>query len=93
MKKALIIGASGSLAVYFINVIKELDDTTLTLFQRNKNRLPKNLAGNNTVIEGDAINYKDILQAVAGHNIVYVNLAGNPDAMARNMVDAMHEHV
>ncbi|MFT3935958.1 MAG: NAD(P)H-binding protein [Chitinophagaceae bacterium] len=91
MKKVLIIGASGSLAVYVINAIKELDDTTLTLFLRNKNRLPKNLAGNSTVVEGDAMNYKDVLHAVAGQDIVYVNLAGNLDAMARNIVDAMHE--
>jgi len=39
MKKVIIIGASGSLAQYVIDALKQNKDVALTLFVRNKNRL------------------------------------------------------
>ena len=91
MKKVLIIGASGSLAQYVIEALKGIDKVSLTLFVRNKNRLSKSIAEGNTIIEGNAMNYNDIKNAVAGHDIVYVNLVGNLEAMATNIVKAMQE--
>ena len=91
MKKVLIIGASGSLAAYVIEALKELDNVSLTLFSRNKNRLAKNIQENCTIVEGDAMNFNDVKNAVTGQDIVYINLAGNLEAMAKNIVKAMQD--
>ena len=91
MKKVLIIGASGSLAQFVIEALKPLKDVELTLFVRNKNRLSKSTAEGCTLFQGDATNFNDVKNAVMGQDIVYVNLAGNLEAMAKNIVKAMNE--
>jgi uncharacterized protein YbjT (DUF2867 family) len=90
MKKVIIIGASGSLAKYVIDAVKEIENVQLTLFARNK----KNISNrdNATIIEGDATNYSDVKNAIAGQDIVYVNLAGNLEPMTKNIVKAMQEN-
>lgn len=88
MKKVIIIGASGSLASYVIAAIKNAE---LTLFVRNKSRLSAKNVKDHKVIEGDAIKYDNVKNAIDGHDIAYVNLAGNLEAMAKNIVKAMKE--
>lgn len=86
MKKVLIIGAGGSLATYVVRALESTGDVRLTLFARN----PKRLAAHHAeVIQGDAMDYERVRKAVAGQDIVYVNLAGNLEAMTRNIVRAM----
>ncbi|MCV9929480.1 NAD(P)H-binding protein [Flavobacterium sp. LS1R49] len=92
MKKVIIIGATGSLAKHVIEAIKGLGKIELTLFLRNKNRLSKSELEDYTIIEGDAMNYSDIKNAIAGQDIVYINLAGNLEAMGNNIVKAMQEN-
>jgi uncharacterized protein YbjT (DUF2867 family) len=92
MKKVLIIGATGSLARYVIEALQQMEGVSLTLFMRNKSKLTKNLAEGCTLIEGDAMKYADVNLAVATQDIVYINLAGNLDAMANNIVKAMREN-
>ena len=53
--------------------------------------LPESSALNCTVIEGDAMNYTNVKNAITGHDIVYLNLAGNLEAMTKNIVRAMSE--
>ncbi len=77
MKKILIIGASGSLAQYVIEASKNLENIELTLFLRNKNRISTELSDGCEIIEGDALNFNDIKNAVANQDIVYVNIEGN----------------
>jgi len=91
MKKVVIIGASGSLAAHVINELQKNSDIHLTLFLRNKKRLQKPADENCTVIEGDVMDYSILKNAIAGKDIVYVNLAGDLEAMAKNIVKAMHE--
>ncbi|MDH6253809.1 uncharacterized protein YbjT (DUF2867 family) [Chryseobacterium sp. H1D6B] len=91
MKKVLIIGATGSLAEYVIEALKDLENTELTLFVRNKNKLSKEVSDQYIVTEGDAVNYDDVKNAVKGQDIVYINLAGNLEIMAENIVKAMNE--
>jgi len=91
MKKVIIIGAGGSLAAYVIEALKQLADVQLTLFVRNKKRLDSGLLGGATVIEGDALDYNSVKNAIAGQDIVYINLAGNLEGMAKNIVKAMQE--
>lgn len=91
MKKVLIIGATGSLARYVIDTVNKFDDVELTLFARNKNSLINYAATGNNIIQGDAMNYNDVKNAIAGQDIVYINLAGNLEAMGKNIVKAMKE--
>ena len=91
MKKVIILGAGGSLAKYVIEELKKQTDVHLTLFLRNKKslKIPKN--ADCTVIEGDVMDYATLKTAVEGQDIVYVNLAGNLEAMGKNIVRTMKE--
>ncbi|MFT3827888.1 MAG: NAD(P)H-binding protein [Chitinophagaceae bacterium] len=91
MKNVIIIGAGGSLAKYVIEALKSSGNVALTLFARNSSRLPESLKKGCSVIEGDAMNYSSVKNAVTAQDIVYVNLAGNLEAMATNIVKAMQE--
>lgn len=91
MKKIIIIGASGSLAAYVIEELQRQEDVHLTLFLRNKSRLINRNLQSSTIVEGDVMDYLTLKEAVNGQNIVYVNLAGNLEAMATNIVLAMQE--
>lgn len=91
MKKVIIIGATGSLAAEVIRALQHVKDIDLTLFVRNKRRLSAAISGGHKVIEGDALNYSSVKKAIEGQDIVYVNLAGDLEAMAKNIVRAMQE--
>ena len=91
MKKVVVIGATGSLAHYVIESIKELQHIELSLFVRNKSRLSKSATEGCVVTEGDATNFNDVKNAITGQDIVYVNLAGKLEVMAKNIVKAMKE--
>lgn len=90
MKKVIVIGACGSLAGYVIDALQQEHDVQLTLLARNKKGI-KNNTGNSTVIEADVMDYPSLKSAISGQDIVYVNLAGNLEAMAQNIVRAMQE--
>jgi uncharacterized protein YbjT (DUF2867 family) len=90
MKKVIILGASGSLAKYVIVELQKRSNISLTLFLRNKKRLGNNIT-NCTIVEGDVTDYNVLKNAIAGQDIVYVNLAGDLEAMAKNIVKAMSE--
>ncbi|WP_413511685.1 NAD(P)H-binding protein [Myroides odoratus] len=90
MKKVLVIGASGSLAKFVIDTLENVADVHLTLMARNK----KNIANDTTsctVVQADVMDYDKLKSAVAGQDIVYINLTGNLEAMANNIVKAMQE--
>lgn len=91
MTKVIIIGASGSLAGPVIEELQQQKDVQLTLFLRKKNPLNNSNLPNATVVEGDVMDYSKLKDAVNGQDIVYVNLAGNLEAMAKNIVKAMLE--
>lgn len=91
MKNILILGASGGLAKYVIEELQKQDDIHLTLFLRNKNRLNNKLTRECNIIEGDVLDYRKLTEAIAGKDIVYVNLAGDLWAMAENIEKAMTE--
>ncbi|MXN90512.1 NAD(P)H-binding protein [Flavobacterium sp. Sd200] len=91
MKKIVIIGATGSLVPYVAEALLKLDNIQLTLFARSPKYIDKNLTDKCTIIQGDALEYESIKKVVAGQDVVYVNLTGNLEAMAKNIVKAMHE--
>lgn len=89
MKNVLILGANGGLARAVIPYLIEHTDAHLTLFLRRADRLA-NLAGERVkIVDGDVLNSADLQAAMDGVDIVYANLAGNLEAMAKNIVQAM----
>jgi uncharacterized protein YbjT (DUF2867 family) len=91
MKNVIILGAGGNIASRVVDILVEEDDIHLTLFLRNKRKLRSTDLSNAGIIEGDVLNYQQLKQAIAGQDIVYANLAGDLEAMAKNIVRAMDE--
>jgi uncharacterized protein YbjT (DUF2867 family) len=98
MKNVIILGASGNIAKYVIDLLVEKDDINLTLFLRNKSRLrnkdiskPASQAGRCHIIEGNVLNFNQLTEVITGQDIVYANLSGELEAMAKNIVKAMEE--
>lgn len=90
MKKVIVIGASGSLAKYVIDILQNISEIELTLLARNKNRIENDIS-NNTVVEADVMDFEKLKNAISCQDIVYVNLEGNLELMTKNIVKAMHE--
>jgi FlaA1/EpsC-like NDP-sugar epimerase len=86
MKKVIIIGASGSLAASVIEEFQKQKDVHLTLFLRNKDRLRNRNLPNARIVEGDVMDYQVLKDAIKGQDIVYVNLAGNLEAITKEIV-------
>ena len=91
MKKVTILGASGNIAKHVIDILAQKDDIYLTLFLRNARRLRNKNVSKCRIVEGDVLNYNQLKEAIAGQDIVYANLSGDLEAMAKNMVKAMEE--
>jgi uncharacterized protein YbjT (DUF2867 family) len=90
MKKVLVIGASGSLAKYVIDTLQNVPDVYLALLARNRKSITYDTT-NCTVVETDVMDYGKLKNATAGQDIVYINLAGDLEAMTKNIVKAMQE--
>jgi uncharacterized protein YbjT (DUF2867 family) len=98
MKNVIILGAGGNIATHAIDILVKKNDINLTLFLRNKNRLRKKdaskpalPAGTGHIVEGSVLDYDQLKEAITGQDIVYANLSGDLEAMAKNIVKAMEE--
>lgn len=91
MTKTIIIGATGGLAQNVIEAARKTAGLELTLFARTPSKLPARISEGTTVVQGDAMNIDDLRKAIAGQNMVYVNLSGDLDKMSRNIIAAMKE--
>ena len=91
MKNVIILGANGNIAKHVIDILVNKDDVSLTLFLRNKSRLRNKDVSRCCIIEGDVLNIDQLKKAIKGQDIVYANLAGDLEAMAKNIVKAMEE--
>jgi len=90
MKNVLVIGASGSLAKYVIDTVQNVPNVHLTLLLRDKSGVANDTT-NCTVVQADVMDYVKLKNAVKGQDIVYINLAGDLEAMTTNIVKAMQE--
>jgi uncharacterized protein YbjT (DUF2867 family) len=87
MKKVLIIGATGTIGSAVRETLLNETDNQLTLFARSASRLK---AGEReTVIAGDVTNDRDLDQAIAGQDVVFVALSGALGRFANKIVAAM----
>jgi len=91
MKNVIILGASGNIAGHVIDMLVKKDDINLTLFLRSKSRLRNKDISKCRVIEGNVLDYNQLKEAIKGQDIVYANLAGDLEAMTKNIVKAMNE--
>jgi uncharacterized protein YbjT (DUF2867 family) len=91
MKNVIILGASGNIAKHVIDILANKDDIKLTLFLRNVRRLRNKNVSNCCIIEGDVLDYAQLKEALKEQDIVYANLAGDLEAMVKNIVKAMDE--
>lgn len=91
LKNVFILGVSGNIVKQVIDILVNKDDIDLTLFLRNKNRLRNNDVSRCHIIEGDVLDFNQLKEAITGQDIVYANLSGDLEAMAKNFVKAMKE--
>ena len=91
MKNVIIVGASGNIAKHVIDILIKKDDINLTLFLRQKSRLKNNNTSKCRIIEGNALDYNQLKDAIHGQDVVYANLSGDLGTMAKNIVKAMDE--
>jgi uncharacterized protein YbjT (DUF2867 family) len=91
MKNVIILGAGGNIAKHVIDMLVKKDDINLTLFLRHRSRLRNNDVSKCRIIEGDVLDFNRLKEAIAGQDIVYANLSGDLEAMAKNIVRAMDE--
>ena len=90
-KKVIILGASGNIAKHVIDILIKEGHIHLTLFLRSTKRLKNKEVSSARIIEGDVLNYSQLKDAIKGQDIVYANLAGDLETMAKNIVKAMAE--
>ena len=91
MKNVIILGASGQIARRVTDILLKKNDINLTLFLRDRSRLRNKDVSKARIIEGDVLNFDQLKEAITGQDIVYANLAGDLEAMAKNIVRAMDE--
>jgi len=91
MTNLLILGASGNIAGHVIDMLSPECDIHLTLFLRKASRLTNKEVSHSRVVEGDVLRYDQLRAAMQGQDIVYANLAGDLEQMAKNIVKAMDE--
>jgi UDP-glucose 4-epimerase len=61
------------------------------LFLRNARRLRNNGVSKCRIVEGNVLDFTQLKEAITGQDIVYANLSGDLEAMAKNIVKAMDE--
>ena len=91
MKSVIILGAGGNIAKHVIDILVNNEDINLTLYLRTPARLKNKDVSKCRIIEGNVLDFKQLKEAVKGQDIVYANLAGDLEAMAKNIVKAMDE--
>jgi len=90
LSNVLILGANGSIARHAIDLFLNETDAQLTLYLRNSHRL-RNINSNRVrIIEGDVLDIEKLKEAMIGQDVVYANLAGDLERMAKNIVEAMN---
>jgi uncharacterized protein YbjT (DUF2867 family) len=92
MTNILILGANGQIARVATELFLERTDARLTLYLRNARRLKlSGHADRVRVVEGDVLDSKALVAAMAGQDAVYANLAGDLEQQARCIVKTMQQ--
>ncbi|KRN28849.1 hypothetical protein IV38_GL001056 [Lactobacillus selangorensis] len=89
MKKVIILGANGQIARLVRQDLLKKTDDHLTLYLRRAERLGKIDPAREEVVEGDVNDLDLLTEAIRGQEIVYANLGGQFEPLAKNIVTAM----
>ncbi|RKG86597.1 SDR family oxidoreductase [Corallococcus terminator] len=89
MANVLILGANGGVARHATDLFLKVTQARLTLGLRNPSRLKNADPARIRVMECDVLELEGLKKAMAGQDVVYANLAGDLERMARNIVKAM----
>jgi uncharacterized protein YbjT (DUF2867 family) len=89
MTNVLILGASGGIARIATDLFLKKTDAQLTLYLRNSGRIKNNESTRVKVIEGDVQDIEKLKEVMNGQDVIYANLAGNLEQMAKTVVAAM----
>jgi uncharacterized protein YbjT (DUF2867 family) len=88
-RHVLILGASGQIARHVIDLLRDRDDISLTLFLRNARKL-RHAPTAARVVQGDVLDPDALAGAMQGQALVYANLTGDDiDAQAKAVIAAM----
>lgn len=90
MKNILVLGATGQIAKWAVEMLGNQEDIQQTLFVRDAKKLAT-IPNNAKVVQGDVLNLEQLTQVVKGQDIVYANLAGELEAQTQNIIAAMKE--
>ena len=91
MKNVLILGAAGQIAKHTIDFLIKKPDIELTLYARNSSRLSRYVSNGTKVIDGDILDAAKLKEAMKGQDVVYANLEGEMDKLAKAIVKEMDE--
>lgn len=89
MTKVLILGANGLIDRVATELFMKRPDIQLTLLLRRAQRLQGVSSNRVQVIEGDVVDEKALEVAMVGQDVVYANLSGSLEKMAKSIVKAM----
>ncbi|VWB19098.1 SDR family oxidoreductase [Burkholderia lata] len=89
MTNVLILGASGQIARWVVQMLGEHQDVRQTLLVRNPAKLAGNEPANASVVIGDVLEKKLLPRIMDGQDIVYANLAGDVDVQTEHVLAAM----
>lgn len=88
--KILILGAAGQIGRLLTTQLLEQTDANLVLYARSaSNRLKVSEASQEQIVEGDFNDAEQLVKAMKGIDIIYINDMGNP-ASTRSIVQAMN---
>lgn len=91
MKKVVVFGASGKTGKYIVRKLNTIKDVELTAFVRTPSKLDGIDLTNVKVIQGDALNEKDVKKAMEGQDILIGSLEGDVQTMAKNIITALKD--
>lgn len=92
MKNILILGANGQIAKLVMQRLLQETDDQLTLYLRKSSRLREMESDRVSVIEGDVNDFPKLSNEMKDKDIVYANLGGKFEPMAKNIVKAMDQN-
>lgn len=89
MTNVLILGASGQIARWAVQMLGEHQNVRQTLLVRDPAKLAGNEPANASVVIGDVLDKKLLPPIMDGQDIVYANLAGDVDVQTEHVLAAM----
>jgi uncharacterized protein YbjT (DUF2867 family) len=91
MTNVLILGAGGQIAQHVVRALRSHRAIHPTLFLRDAGKLAGIDTAKMRIVEGDVGNRKQLLAAMKDQDVVYANLSGEVDVLARTIIAVMKE--